>query len=57
VIIVGGENLPSQLYNIMSQYTPAEIYNSYGPSEITIASHGKLLENDDISAGEPSECN
>ena len=53
VIIVGGETFPPQLYNIMSQYTPAEIYNSYGPTEITIASHGKLLENDDISAGEP----
>ncbi|BDZ69586.1 non-ribosomal peptide synthetase [Methanobacterium petrolearium] len=53
VIIVGGETFPPQLYNIMSQYTQAEIYNSYGPTEITIASHGKLIESDDISAGEP----
>ena len=43
VIIVGGETFPPQLYNILSKYTDAEIYNSYGPTEITIASHGKLI--------------
>lgn len=53
VIIVGGETFPPQLYHILSKYTFAEIYNSYGPTEITIASHGKLLTSDDISAGEP----
>lgn len=53
IIIVGGETFPPQLYSLMSRYTRAEIYNSYGPTEITIASHGKLLESDDISAGEP----
>lgn len=53
VIIVGGEGFPPQLYNILRRYTNAEIYNSYGPTEITIASHGKLLSSDDISAGEP----
>ena len=52
VIIVGGETFPPQLYNILSKYTYAEIYNSYGPTEITIASHGKLLTSSDISAGE-----
>jgi Non-ribosomal peptide synthetase modules and related proteins len=53
VIIVGGETFPPQLYNTLSRYTFAEIYNSYGPTEITIASHGKLLTSDDISAGAP----
>jgi amino acid adenylation domain-containing protein/thioester reductase-like protein len=53
VIIVGGETFPAQLYRTLSQYTFAEIYNSYGPTEITIASHGKLLTSDDISAGTP----
>lgn len=53
VIIVGGETFPPQLYQTLSQYTLAEIYNSYGPTEITIASHGKLLTSMDISAGEP----
>ncbi|MCK9150623.1 non-ribosomal peptide synthetase [Methanobacterium alcaliphilum] len=52
-IIVGGETFPPQLYNMLSKYTYAEIYNSYGPTEITIASHGKLITSDDISAGEP----
>ena len=53
VIIVGGETFPPQLYKTLSKYTFAEIYNSYGPTEITIASHGKLITSDDISAGEP----
>ncbi|WP_414469030.1 amino acid adenylation domain-containing protein [Methanobacterium sp. ACI-7] len=53
VIIIGGETFPPKLYYILSKYTDAEIYNSYGPTEITIASHGKLITNDDISAGKP----
>ncbi|MGB9977985.1 amino acid adenylation domain-containing protein [Methanobacterium sp.] len=53
VIIVGGETFPPQLYNVLSEYTDAKIYNSYGPTEITIASHGKLITSDDISVGEP----
>ncbi len=53
VIIVGGETFPPQLYNVFAKCTDAEIYNSYGPTEITIASHGKLISSDDISAGEP----
>ncbi len=53
VLIVGGETFPPQLYTVLSKYTNAEIYNSYGPTEITIASHGKLITSEDISAGEP----
>ncbi len=53
LIIVGGETFPPQLYNTLSKHTQALIYNSYGPTEITIASHGKLITSDDISAGEP----
>lgn len=53
VIIVGGETFPPKLHNVLSKYTYAKIYNSYGPTEITIASHGKLITSDDISAGEP----
>jgi amino acid adenylation domain-containing protein/thioester reductase-like protein len=52
VIIIGGETFPPQLYTILSKYTQAEIYNSYGPTEITIASHGKLINSEDITAGE-----
>ncbi|MGI6465210.1 MAG: amino acid adenylation domain-containing protein [Methanobacterium sp.] len=53
VIIVGGETFPSQLYEKLSQYTLAEIYNSYGPTEVTIACHGKLITSTDITAGDP----
>ena len=53
VIIVGGEGFPPALYIILKEFTNAEIYNSYGPTEITIASHGKLITSDDISAGKP----
>ena len=53
VIIVGGETFPPQLFKELSKYTDAEIYNSYGPTEITIASHGKLVTSKDISAGVP----
>ncbi|MDL2246546.1 condensation domain-containing protein, partial [Methanobrevibacter sp. OttesenSCG-928-K11] len=52
-IIVGGEGFPSNLYTLLRKYTNACIYNSYGPTEITIASHGKLLKSDKISAGWP----
>ncbi|WP_409200806.1 amino acid adenylation domain-containing protein [Methanobrevibacter sp. DSM 116169] len=52
-LIVGGEGFPSNLYTLLRKYTDALIYNSYGPTEVTIASHGKLLKNDTISAGWP----
>ena len=53
VIIIGGETFPPQLYKAISKHSKALIYNSYGPTEITIASHGKLITNTNISAGEP----
>jgi len=53
VIIIGGETFPPQLYKALSEHSKALIYNSYGPTEITIASHGKLITNTNISAGEP----
>ena len=43
VIIVGGEGFPPILYERLSKYTDADIYNSYGPTEVTIASHYKLI--------------
>ena len=52
-IIVGGEGFPPRLYDQLRKYTGAEIYNSYGPTEVTIASHGKLIESNIISAGFP----
>lgn len=53
VIIVGGEGFPPTLYDRLSKYTKAEIYNSYGPTEVTIASHYKLITSDEITAGWP----
>ena len=53
VIIVGGEAFPPVLYDKLSQFTDADIYNSYGPTEVTIASHYKLVDSNVISAGWP----
>ena len=53
VIIVGGESFPPLLYDNLSKYTNALIYNSYGPTEVTIASHYKLMDNPIVTAGWP----
>lgn len=51
VIIVGGEEFPQVLYERLSKYTNANIYNSYGPTEVTIASHYKLIDSSQVTAG------
>ena len=51
VIIVGGEGFPPVLYDRLSKYTDADIYNSYGPTEVTIASHYKLIDSSEVTAG------
>ncbi len=51
VIIVGGEGFPPILYERLSKYTDADIYNSYGPTEVTIASHYKLIDSLQVTAG------
>ncbi|WP_407422537.1 amino acid adenylation domain-containing protein [Methanobrevibacter sp.] len=51
VLIVGGEAFPPVLYDKLSEFTDADIYNSYGPTEVTIASHYKLIDSNVISAG------
>ena len=53
VIIVGGEGFPPVLYDRLSKYTDADIYNSYGPTEVTIASHYKLMNSPEVTAGWP----
>ena len=50
-LIVGGEGFPPRLYDIIRQYSDCEIYNSYGPTEVTIASHGKLINSPKVTAG------
>ena len=51
VIIVGGEGFPPVLFDRLSKYTDADIYNSYGPTEVTIASHYKLIDSSNVTAG------
>ena len=51
VIIVGGEGFPPVLFDRLSEYTDADIYNSYGPTEVTIASHYKLIDSPKVTAG------
>ena len=51
VIVVGGEGFPPVLYDRLSKYTTADIYNSYGPTEVTIASHYKLIDSPKVTAG------
>ncbi|MDO5811292.1 MAG: amino acid adenylation domain-containing protein, partial [Methanobrevibacter sp.] len=51
VIVVGGEGFPPVLFDRLSKYTAADIYNSYGPTEVTIASHYKLIDSPKVTAG------
>ena len=51
IIIIGGEGFPPVLFDRLSKYTDADIYNSYGPTEVTIASHYKLIDSPDVTAG------
>ena len=51
VIVVGGEGFPPVLFDRLSKYTTADIYNSYGPTEVTIASHYKLIDSPKVTAG------
>ncbi|MDO5849574.1 MAG: amino acid adenylation domain-containing protein [Methanobacteriaceae archaeon] len=52
-MIVGGEGFPPRLYDVIREYSDCEIYNSYGPTEVTIASHGKLIDSPLVTAGFP----
>ena len=49
---IAGEAFPMSLLRELRKVTKADLYNGYGPSEITIASHEKLLE-DEITVGKP----
>lgn len=53
VIILGGEELPSNLYEELSHCTDSYIFNIYGPSEATVWSSCTLIKNCDISIGKP----
>ncbi len=53
VITIGGEKFIESLYPSLVKYTNADIYNSYGPTEATIASHAKLMTDNNVSEGKP----
>jgi len=52
--ILGGEKFPSNLYNKLRSVTDAQIYNGYGPTEITACCTLKHLTSDEnITIGTP----
>ena len=53
LMIIGGEGFPGRLYDLIRAHSKCEIYNSYGPTEVTIASHQKLIGSETVSAGFP----
>ena len=53
VIVIGGEKFIESLYPTLVRYTDADIYNSYGPTELTIASQAKLMTDNTVSEGKP----
>ncbi len=53
VIMAGGEAYPSALYNKLRKITDATLINTYGPTEITVSSNGKILDCDEITVGAP----
>lgn len=45
ILIIGGENLPSELSNKVSKILPmASIYNDYGPAETTVATISHIYD-------------
>ena len=53
VMIVGGDGFPGRLFRVIREHSDCEIYNSYGPTEVTIASHQKRMDSERVSAGFP----
>lgn len=53
VIMAGGEGYPVALYTKLRKITDAILINTYGPTEITVSSNGKILEGETITIGAP----
>ena len=51
LMIIGGEGFPGRLYNALRKHSACDIFNSYGPTEVTVASHQKKMESSRVSAG------
>ncbi|MGL4605905.1 MAG: amino acid adenylation domain-containing protein [Eubacteriaceae bacterium] len=52
-IICGGEKYPPKLYSQLRPITSGVLFNSYGPTEISISSNAKELKSDNITIGKP----
>ncbi|WP_296859584.1 non-ribosomal peptide synthetase [uncultured Methanobrevibacter sp.] len=51
-IVMGGEQFSAKAFNGVKKYTDAKVYNSYGPTEATIASNYKeITDPDNITIG------
>ncbi len=54
LLMIGAEAFSQELYQVVSSYTDAVIYNGYGPTEATAAcSFKRIQENVDITIGKP----
>ena len=47
-IVMGGEQFSAKAFNGVKQYTDAKVYNSYGPTEATIASNYKEITDPEV---------
>ncbi len=48
VVMCGGEKYPDQLLDRLRSITSARIFNTYGPTEITVSSNGKELTSSNV---------
>lgn len=53
VIMAGGESYPPALYRKLREISDAALINTYGPTEITVSSNGKILDSETITIGAP----
>ena len=53
VMTIGGEKFIPSVYNDLIECSDAKIFNSYGSSENTIATHQKLMDSEEITEGTP----
>ncbi len=54
IIMSGGEKFSAQLLSRLKETTQGRIFNTYGPTEITVSSNARELTNDDvITIGQP----
>ena len=53
VITIGGEKFIPSVYSDLTECSEAKIFNSYGSSENTIATHQKLIDSEEITEGTP----